>query len=125
MILPEDLGEMLCGLNLILCNPFLDYSFSSVSANAIMMNRQKIGETLSPCFNPALKVMDMSIFPSISLTLLSVYILLVAEHFLGGKPYFFNISTINFWLEVSMLLQGQQTLQMLVDCDYIESATLS
>ena len=84
MILPEDRGELLCRLNLIICKPFLTHSFYSVSSNSIMMNRKRTGVTLSPSFTPNLKGMDMSIFPSISLTLLSVYILLIAEHNLGG-----------------------------------------
>ena len=46
----------------------------------------------------------MSIFTIINLTLLSVYILLIAEHNLGGRPYLFNISTISLWLEVSNAL---------------------
>ena len=43
----------------------------------------------------------MSIFPGISLTFFSVYIHFTAENnFGGGQPYFFNISTINLWLEL-------------------------
>ena len=65
-----------------------------------MVNRKSKGETLSHCFTPTSKGMEMSIFLSISFTLLSVYILLIAEHNLGGQPYLFNISNISFWLEV-------------------------
>ena len=69
-----------------------------------MINRNSTGATLSPCFTPTSKGMDISIFLSISLTLLSVYILLIAEHNFGGQPYFFNISTISSWFEVSNAL---------------------
>ena len=78
--------------------PFLTHSFSIVFANTTMMNRKNKGATLSPYFTPTSKGTDMSIFPSISLIFLSVYILLIAEHNLGGQPYFFNISTISLWL---------------------------
>ena len=100
LIIPEDWGELLCCLNLIIFKSFLTHYFSIVSANAIIMNSKSTGATLSPCFYPTSKGMDMSIFPSIILTFLSVYILLIAEHNLGGQPYFFNISTISLWLEV-------------------------
>ena len=73
VILPEDWGELLCLLNLIIFNSFLTHSFSIVSENSIMMNRNSTGATLSPCFNPTSKGMDISIFPSISLTLLWWY----------------------------------------------------
>ena len=80
---------------------FLTYSFSIVSANAIMTNKKSTGATLSPCFTPTSKGMDMFLFPITNLTLLSAYILLISENNLGGQPYFFNISTISLWLEVS------------------------
>ena len=70
-----------------------------------MINRNNTGETLSPCVTPTSKGMDISIFPSISLTLLSMYILLIAEHNFGGQPYFFNISNISLWFEVSNALK--------------------
>ena len=94
----------MCRLNLIIFKPFLTHYFSSVSANSIMMNRKRKGATLSHCFTTTSKGMDMSIFPSISLNLLSMYILLITEHNLGGQRYFFNISTISLWLEVSNAL---------------------
>ena len=104
MILPKDWGELLCRLNLIIFKSFLTHYISVVYENAIMMNRKSTGATLYPCFTPTSKVMEMSIFPIISLTLLSVYIILIAEHNLGGQPYFFSISTISLWLEVSNAL---------------------
>ena len=66
----------------------LTHSFPIISTNAIIMNKKKTGETLSSCFNPISKGMDMSMFPIINLTLLSVYILLLSEHNLGGAAVF-------------------------------------
>ena len=104
VIIPEDWGEFLCCLNLIIFKPFLTHYFSIISTNAIIMNRKSTGAALSHCFTPTSKGMDMSIFPIISLTLLSVYILLIAENNLGGQPYFFNISNISLRLEASNAL---------------------
>ena len=94
----------MCCLNLIIFKSFLTHSFSIVSANAIMTNKKSTDATMYPCFTNTSKGMDMSIFPIINLTLLSVYILLITEHNLGGELYFFNIYTINLWLEVSNAL---------------------
>ena len=95
VILPEDWGELLCRLNLIIFKSFITHYFSIVSANAIMINKKSTGAELSSCLTPTSKGMYMSIFYIINLTLLSMYILLIAEHNLGGQPYFFNISTIS------------------------------
>ena len=100
MILPEDCGELLCCLNLIIFKSFITHYFSIVSANSIMMNRMSTGATLYPCFTPTSKSMDMFIFNIINLTLLSVYILLIAEHNYLGQTYFLNIYTTNLCLEV-------------------------
>ena len=104
VILPEDWGELLFCLNWIICKLFFTHSSSSVSENVITMNRSSTGMTLSPFLNYTSKDMYISIFPSISITLLSVYILLTEEHNFGGRPYFFNTSTISLWFEVSNAL---------------------
>ena len=100
----------MCRLNLIILKPFLTHSFSNVSANAITENRKSTGATMSPCFTLTSKGMDMSIFTSISITLLSGYILLISENNLGGQPYFFNIPTIILWLEVSNALTRSENI---------------
>ena len=89
---------------------FLTHYFSIVSANPIMIIRKSTGATLSPCFTPTSKGMDMSIFHMINLTLLSMYILLISEHNLGGQPYFLNISTIGLWLEVSKVFTRSENI---------------
>ena len=52
VIIPEEWGELLCCLNLIIFKSFLTHSFSVVSENAIMTNKKSMGATLSPCFTP-------------------------------------------------------------------------
>ena len=101
VILPEDCGELLCRLNLIICESFFTHSSSNVSANAIIIKRNKNGATLSPCLTPTLKDMDMSVSPRMRHTLLSAYIRRIADRSLGGQPYLARISTISLWFEVS------------------------
>ena len=48
--------------------------------------------------------MDVSILPMMSLTTLLLYMCLIADHSLGGAPYFPSMATINEWLEVSKAL---------------------
>ena len=56
---------------------------------------------LSPCFTPTSKDIEVSILPIINLTLLLLYICLIAEHSFGGQPYLRRISIKMMWFEVS------------------------
>ena len=61
---------------------------SSVSAKAIIKNRNSTGAMLSPCLTPTLNSMDVSTLPMMSLTKLLSYMHLIAERSIGGAPYF-------------------------------------
>ena len=61
-ILPEDWGELLFRLNLIICKLFFTHSCSSVSENDIMINRNSTSEKILFVY-PTSKGMDISIFP--------------------------------------------------------------
>ena len=101
VILPADCGELLCFFNLIICKSFFTHSSSNVSANAIIIKRNKTGATLSPCLTPTSKEMDISVSPRMRRNLLSTYIQRIADRSLGGQPYLARISTISLWFEVS------------------------
>ena len=93
-------GELVCRLNSIFLIPCLSHSCSITSANAITQNRKSTRATLSPCITPTSKGMDVSIFSLINLTMLLLYILLIAEHNFGGQPYFLKILIMRTRFEV-------------------------
>ena len=94
---PVARGELLCRLNWSLCRLFFVHSFSSDSANAIIINKKSTGAMLSPCLTPTLNGIVVSILPIISLTTLFLYIRAIADCRLGGQPYFSKIRTISLW----------------------------
>ena len=98
VIRPADFVELLCCLNSIyvVLVPFC----LTVSAKAIMRKRESTGATLSPCFTPTSKGIEVSILPIINLTLLLLYIHLIAEHSFDGQPYLRRISIKMMWFEV-------------------------
>ena len=90
-----------------------------------MINNNITGATLSPCFTPTYKGMDVSIFTIINLMLLSVYILLIAENNLGGGSRISLISPpLVYGWRCQNISQDHQTLQMWVSCDCTAGATL-
>ena len=56
---------------------------------------------LYPCLIPTLKTIYVSIFMMMRLTLLLLYINLIADDILGGAPYFPSMAMSSAWLEVS------------------------
>ena len=104
VIRPADCGELLCRLNYIFCMLCLSHSALTVSSKAIMRKRKSTGATLSPCFTPTSKVIEVSILPIINLALLLLYIRLIAEHSFGGQPYLRIISIKMMWFKVSKAL---------------------
>ena len=85
---PVDRGELYLRANWYLFSPRAVHLYSSVSAKAIIKNRNSTWAMLSPCFKPTLNSMDVSTFPMMSLTILLAYMCLIPEHSLGGAPYF-------------------------------------
>ena len=63
----------------------------------------RTGAILSPCLTPTLKLMDVYTFPMMILNMLLLYMRLIAEHSLGGAPYFPSMA-ISARLEVSKAL---------------------
>ena len=57
-----------------------------------------------PCLTQNLKSMDVSILPMMILTALLFYMRLIAEHSIGGVPYFPSTVISSAWLEVSKCL---------------------
>ena len=92
---PSDKGELLLRENFALVSPLSAHSFLSVLANAITMERNRTGATLSPCLTPTLKSIVVSNSPITNLTTLSLYILVIVTHRFGGQPYLASIITIN------------------------------
>ena len=60
VIIPEDWGELLFRLNLIICKLFFTHFCSSVSENDIMINRNSTSEKILFVY-PTSKGMDISI----------------------------------------------------------------
>ena len=56
---------------------------------------------MSPCLTPTLNSIGVSTLPMLSLTMLLLYMRLIAEHSLGGAPYFSIMVMSSAWLEVS------------------------
>ena len=83
-----DLGELSLHENWDLLSPMSVHSYYSVLAKAIIKNRNSTGAMLSPCLTTTFKSMDVSTFPMMSLTIILLYMCLIAEHSLGGAPYF-------------------------------------
>ena len=61
----------------------------------IIKNRNSNGAMLSPCLTPTLKSMDVSTLPMMILTLILLYMRLIADHNLRGKPYFPSMEMIS------------------------------
>ena len=101
MMLPFERGELSCRRNCRGVSPFFVHSLSRVLENPIVMNRKRTGAMLSPCLVPTYKGIVVSIFPINNLTLLSLYILAIAERRAGGHPYFSTSFSMRAWLEVS------------------------
>ena len=99
-----DLGELSLHENWALLSPRDVHLSSSVSEKAIIKNRNSTGFMMSPCLTTTLKSMDVSIFPMMIFTTLFSYMHLIAEHSLGGAPYFPIMAMSNAWLEVLMAL---------------------
>ena len=85
---PIDLGELSLRANWALLSPRAVHLSSSVSEKAIIKNRNITGAILYPCLTPTFNSMDASTFPVISLTIILLYMCLIAENSLGGAPYF-------------------------------------
>ena len=85
---PVDLGELSLCENWDLLSPRGFHSSSSVSVKAIIKNIDSTGEILYHCLTPTLNSMDVSSFKMMSLTNFLSYMRLIAEHSLGGAPYF-------------------------------------
>ena len=88
---PVDLGELSLRGNWALLIPRAVHSYSSVLAKAVIKNRNSTGDMLSPCLTPNLNSIDVSTFLMMSLTILLSYMRLIAEHSLGGAPYFLSM----------------------------------
>ena len=63
-------GDLLCLENVAFVSPFFIHHFYNVSENAMIRNSNKTRSMLSPCFTPTLNGMEVSKFPTISLTTL-------------------------------------------------------
>ena len=96
-----EIGELSLRANWSLLNPIAVHSSSSVLAKDIIRNRNRTGAILSPCLTTTLKSIVVSFLIMMSLTTLLSYMHLMAEHGLGGAPYFPNMVMSNAWLEVS------------------------
>ena len=96
---PVDLGELSLCADWDFLNPRVVYSSFSVSEKDIIRNRKSNGYMMYPCLARTLKSMDVLI-----LRMMSLATLLIAEHSLGGAPYFTSMAMINAWLEVSKSL---------------------
>ena len=103
-ICPVDLGELYLHANWYLLNPRSVHLSSSISENATIRNRNSTGAIMVSCLALTLRSMDVSILPMMSLTTLLLYMGLIAEHSLGGAPYFTSMEISNAWLEVSNAL---------------------
>ena len=101
---PVDLGELSLRANWALLSPRAVHLSSSVLAKAIIKNRNSCGDMLSLYLTPTLNSMDVSNFPMIILTILLLHMHLIAEHSLGGAPYFSSMAISNALLEVSKAL---------------------
>ena len=83
---PVDIGELSLRANWALLSPRAAHSSSSVSAKAIIKNRNSTGAILSPYLTPTLNSTDVSTFPKTNLTIILSYMRLIADHSLGGAP---------------------------------------
>ena len=101
---PVDLGELSLYENWAFLSPRAIHLSSSVLVKAITENRNSTGAMLYPCLKPTLKSMDVSTLPRMILTMLLLYMRLIAEHSLGGAPYFPSMETSSAWLEASKAL---------------------
>ena len=98
---PVDLGELSLRENWALISPRDVPLSSSVSNKAIIKKRNSNGDMLSPCLTPTLNSMNVSNLPTTSLTMLLLYMLLIADNSLGGAPNFPSMAMSNACLEVS------------------------
>ena len=89
---PVDLGELYLHANQALLSSRAVHSSSSVLAKAIIKNRNSTGAMLYLCLTPNLNSMDVSNLPMMSLTVLLLYMSLIAECSLGGAPYFHSMA---------------------------------
>ena len=101
---PVDLGELSLCANWAFLSTRAVHSSSSFSEKAIIRKRNSIGAMLSPCLTPTLKLMDVSILPMMSLTMLLLYMRLIAEHSIWGVPYFTSMEMSSALLEVSEVM---------------------
>ena len=92
---PVDLGELYLHANWDLLSPRAVHSSSSVLLKAIIRNRNSTRAMQYPCLTPTLNSMDVSTLPMMSLTILLSYMCLIADHSLGGEPYFPSMAMIS------------------------------
>ena len=83
-----DLGELYLLENRTLLSPRAVHSSYSVSEKAIINNRNGNGAMLSPCLTTTLRSMYVSTLTMMSLTILLLFMRLIAEYSLGGASYF-------------------------------------
>ena len=101
---PVDLGELYLHENWSLLSPMSVHSYYSVLATAVIKNRNSTGAMLSPCLTTTLKSMYVSTLTMMRLTMLLLYMRLIAERSIGGAPYFSSMAMISEWLEVPKAL---------------------
>ena len=101
-----DLGELSLHVNWDFISHRAAQLSSSVLAKEIIWNINRSGAMISPCLTPTLKSMYVSIFLMMSLTTLLPYMRFIAEHSLGGAPYFTSMDMSSAWLEVSKNLDN-------------------
>ena len=101
---PVDLGELSLCANWDFINYRSVHSSSCVLEKDIIKNRNNTVAIMSTCLTPTLESMDVSILTMIILTTFLSYINFLAEHSLGGAPYFPSMEMSNAWLDVSKTL---------------------
>ena len=92
---PVDIGELSLHESWDLLSPRAIYLSSSVSEKSIIKNSNCTGHMLCLCLTPTLKSMDISTLPMMGLNILLLYMRLIAEHSLGGAPYFPSMAMIS------------------------------
>ena len=103
-----DLGELSLRENWALLSPRAVHLSSSVLAKAIIKNRDSTGAMLYSCLTPTLKSMDVSNLMMMILTMILLYMRLIAECSLGGAPYFPSMAMSSELLEVSKALNRSE-----------------
>ena len=98
---PVDIGELSLRENWALLSHRTVHLSSSVLENTIINNRNITRDMLYPCLEGTLKWIDVYTLPIMRLTMILLYLCLIADHSIGGAPYFTNMTMTSAWLEVS------------------------